>query len=190
MTIEVNNNCLDWEDISLDFRQSPDRPLLNPNLIKCQGNPILIDVSIPQTDALYDWSTGDNSSILAIEAPGTYDLIISNYCGLQELRFFIEEEDCSQSYAPNIFSPNNDGINDYFTIYGTDITIIESLKVFDRWGNLVFENNSFPASQPDKGWNGKTNGNKCTTGTYVWEASVVFKDEKTRLLKGPIQLHR
>jgi len=80
-------------------------------------------------------------------------------------------------YAPNVFSPNNDGNNDVFTIFPKrDIvaTIIE-YSIYDRWGNLVHD----PVNNADldtyAGWDGKMNGKDVATGVYVYyyEAELV-----------------
>jgi hypothetical protein len=55
-------------------------------------------------------------------------------------------------YSPNIFSPNNDGLNDYFTIYGrSNLTTINALRIFDRWGNMVFEDFNLTPGAPFSG---------------------------------------
>ena len=53
-------------------------------------------------------------------------------------------------YAPNAFSPNDDGDNDYFFLQCPDVAALQFLKVFDRWGNLVFETDPAGARKPSK----------------------------------------
>ena len=67
-------------------------------------------------------------------------------------------------YVPNAFSPNNDGYNEFFTGYGIGITYA-NLKVFDRWGKLMFESNDL-----SKGWDGtyQNYGDVCAEGVYVY----------------------
>jgi gliding motility-associated-like protein len=68
-------------------------------------------------------------------------------------------------YAPNIFTPNNDGLNDCFAITTNTTTDIVSyrISIYDRWGNQVFT--SFSA---DDCWDGTVNGKSCTEGVYVF----------------------
>lgn len=67
---------------------------------------------------------------------------------------------------PNAFSPNGDGINDYFyPLISRDITVKE-MKLFNRWGDIVYNNNAAP------GWDGKFTGVAQPIGTYVY--SIVF----------------
>ncbi|RYM36053.1 T9SS type B sorting domain-containing protein [Brumimicrobium glaciale] len=71
-------------------------------------------------------------------------------------------------YVPNTFTPDGDGINDYFSIEGGNITEFH-LQIFDRWGELIFESYDLNGV-----WNG-TYGNKiCQDGTYVWK--IVYED--------------
>ncbi len=67
-------------------------------------------------------------------------------------------------YAPNTFTPNNDGINDFFTLKGVGIEQA-TLYIFNRWGELLFETNDLT-----KGWDGTYQGQDVQSGVYVWKA--------------------
>lgn len=69
-------------------------------------------------------------------------------------------------YVPNAFSPNDDGINDGFSIYGDHIEISE-LKVFDRWGGLIWQSHSANTI-----WDGRAHGEVLGIGTYYWIAKL------------------
>ncbi|HEY3385415.1 MAG TPA: gliding motility-associated C-terminal domain-containing protein, partial [Saprospiraceae bacterium] len=61
-----------------------------------------------------------------------------------------------QTFIPNVFSPNGDGINDVFFIQTNDrITEVVSFRIFDRWGNVVFEDYHFLPNEPQHGWDGR-----------------------------------
>ena len=66
-------------------------------------------------------------------------------------------------YVPNVFSPNGDGLNDVFQGFAGCEILGYRLKVFDRWGMLVYE-----GDQPDEGWNGDFRGKKAGQGAYVY----------------------
>ncbi len=70
--------------------------------------------------------------------------------------------ECGQLKVPNIFTPNGDSFNDVFRPDGKGVADY-SLKIFDRWGNLVFE-----STQYNNGWNGKINNEPAATGTYYF----------------------
>lgn len=94
-------------------------------------------------------------------------------------------------FAPNIFSPNNDAKNDHFTLYGGKTVVeIKDLKVFDRWGELLFQSPKvYPASE-DAGWNGLFNGKQAAVGVYVFFAEVLYIDGHTEIIKGDVTLMR
>lgn len=89
---------------------------------------------------------------------------------------------------PNAFSPNGDGLNDVFEIkYGKDLTSLE-MKIFNRWGELIWSN----ATNMDM-WDGTQNGNPCEISTYFYMLKAVFGNgnyEDTRTRTGEIILIR
>jgi gliding motility-associated-like protein len=87
-------------------------------------------------------------------------------------------------YAPNIFSPNNDGINDVFRIYVKGVKKFD-LRIFDRWGENVFS-----TEDSEAGWNGSLNGKELPPGVYVYDVYVIFKDTDVLKKKGSITLVR
>lgn len=93
-------------------------------------------------------------------------------------------------YAPNAFSPNFDGFNDYFTIYSGDAVSLVTLKVFDRWGSLVFEQNSGLTNTYEVGWDGNVRGKTAAPGIYAWLAEVEFVDGVRKQFSGDVVLMR
>lgn len=92
-------------------------------------------------------------------------------------------------YAPNVFSPNDDGINDYFTLFGdSSVNQIEVLQIFDRWGNQVFTTTEIPVNEVTLGWDGKFKGKAMNPGVYVFYAEVSFVDGRRQTFKGDITL--
>jgi gliding motility-associated-like protein len=94
-------------------------------------------------------------------------------------------------YRPNIFSPNNDGINDIFYLSANQgIEQISAIYIFDRWGNKVFQNNNFLPGDIDAGWNGTLGGNVLLPGVYVYTAEVKMISGITRIIRGNVTLIR
>jgi len=79
-------------------------------------------------------------------------------------------------FAPNVFSPNDDGINDYFNLFGSSIANVNTIQVFDRWGNLVYSEDNVIPNDVNKGWDGTWNGEEMLPGVYVFYAEVVHDD--------------
>lgn len=94
-------------------------------------------------------------------------------------------------FAPNIFSPNGDGKNDNFTLFsGLAGKTIKSLRVFSRWGDLLYEGTNIPLNDDRFGWDGTANGEKLNTGVYAYFAEVSFIDGVVLIYEGDITLMR
>ncbi|MCB9285731.1 MAG: gliding motility-associated C-terminal domain-containing protein [Lewinellaceae bacterium] len=94
-------------------------------------------------------------------------------------------------YIPNVFSPNNDGQNDVFLIFGGDEAVeIKSFYIFNRWGEPMFELFNFPPNDPTYGWDGTHRGELMNGGVYVYMAEIEFVDGVVELFKGDVLLMR
>lgn len=92
-------------------------------------------------------------------------------------------------FIPNAFSPNNDGTNDRFTIFGGPAAeIMTSLRVFDRWGNLLFEGLNLPLGQENVGWDGMFRGKQLGVGVYTYMSEIKFIDGEVILYEGDITI--
>ncbi|MFT4023183.1 MAG: PKD domain-containing protein [Flavihumibacter sp.] len=93
-------------------------------------------------------------------------------------------------FVPNTFSPNNDGQNDLFYPRGTFLTRIQSMRIFNRWGELVFEKKNFSANDKSAGWDGKIRGMDAHMDTYVYIIEIVCENAQIVPLKGNVTLIR
>lgn len=147
------------------------------------------------TDVLYkidEEGTFQKSNIFDGLGIGTYTLFISD----QAECITITEEfeilvDCP-AFVPNAFSPNDDGINDFFTIYGQQdqISNIKVIKIFDRYGGLVFEAENIAPNVEMDGWDGTKNGEDLHSGVYVYYAEIEYLNTQTELISGEVALVR
>jgi hypothetical protein len=72
-----------------------------------------------------------------------------------------------------------------------DATIqVTYFRVYDRWGELVFESRDHAVNDPDVGWDGYFKGQLMDIGTFGWVAEVVFADGKVEVFKGNVVLVR
>jgi SprB repeat/CHU_C Type IX secretion signal domain/PKD domain len=95
-------------------------------------------------------------------------------------------------YAPNAFMPESsrEGGNDRFTLYGgLGSEQVRVLRIFDRWGALVFEQQDFPLNQPNLGWDGMVRG-KPAAGVFAFYAVVRFLDQSEEVIEGNITVVR
>ncbi len=96
-------------------------------------------------------------------------------------------------YIPNVFSPlNDDGINDIFHIFSDMKTVknISTFQVFDRWGELIFEDYDFMPDDPAHGWDGMFRGEPMNPAVFVYWAAVEFIDGEVIIFKGDVTLVR
>ncbi|MBL6871392.1 MAG: gliding motility-associated C-terminal domain-containing protein [Flavobacteriales bacterium] len=70
-------------------------------------------------------------------------------------------------YAPSAFSPDGDGINDFFSISGQSLSDFQ-IEVYNRWGQMVYKSKNISDN-----WNGKYNGKDLPPGTYVYKIKTI-----------------
>lgn len=93
-------------------------------------------------------------------------------------------------FVPNTFSPNGDGNNDVFYPRGKGIFSIRSFKVFNRWGDIVFEQMNMQANETGKGWSGLHKGQPAPQDVYVYVMDVVCENNVILNYKGNVALIR
>jgi gliding motility-associated-like protein len=96
---------------------------------------------------------------------------------------FVKAYEGPQYYVPNAFSPNGDGLNDVFRPIPVGIKSTQYFRVFNRWGELMFETKEWL-----KGWDGNFKGKKATAGTYTWMIRGTDKNGKTVEMQGTVIL--
>ena len=94
-------------------------------------------------------------------------------------------------FVPNAITPNFDGVNDFFYVFGNPaIRTVRVLKVFDRWGDHVFNNENFDVNDAQSGWDGTFRGKPVNPGVYVYYIEVEFVDDEVKILKGDVTVLR
>jgi gliding motility-associated-like protein len=95
-----------------------------------------------------------------------------------------------QVYQPNAITPNGDNINDYFKLYGSlAVAGIDQLKVFNRWGDLMYNGTNLPIEEDFAiGWDGTFNGVPLNPDVFTWVAEVRFIDDNVIVFKGTVTL--
>jgi gliding motility-associated-like protein len=88
-------------------------------------------------------------------------------------------------YVPNAFSPNGDGLNDIFRVIPVGISNTVYFRVFNRFGEVVFETNQWL-----KGWDGTFKGKPQPSGAYVWMVSGTDRNYKKVEMKGTVMVVR
>ncbi|WP_144264040.1 Ig-like domain-containing protein [Filimonas lacunae] len=86
-------------------------------------------------------------------------------------------------FIPNVFTPNNDGKNDYFTALSNNIATLE-MWIYSQWGELIYH------TQDRTGWNGMAGGQLQPVGVYVYIFKIKLLDGTTIDRKGSVSLVR
>ncbi len=158
---------------------------------------------IPEIESDYalqcNWSPRQALSCTDCKAPRafprqniTYEIFVidSNNC-LAEASTQVIIDKRRRVYIPNAFSPNGDGVNDFMGIY-TDAALqeIRYLRIFNRWGKLVYQKNNMPAGSLNQLWDGRQNAILMPLGTYIYSFEATFIDGESKVFSGEITLFR
>lgn len=103
----------------------------------------------------------------------------------------VQVDQTRKVFFPNIISADNDGINDVFMVYGAvpNVQLIRSLKIFDRWGAMVFERSDLLPGDESSGWNPLSAGGDYESGVFVYTAEVEFLDGTIAQYSGSFTLN-
>lgn len=149
----------------IQYSWTPDKNL------SCNDCPV--PIASPRENTAYKVTATD-----AYGCAGTGEVTVMVICN--DKNFFI----------PNTFSPNNDGANDYFFPRGSGIRGIQSLRIFNRWGEIVFERKNFPANSAASGWDGTFKGKPAISDVYIYTIEVICENAQVIPFQGNIMLLR
>lgn len=168
------------------------------------GNDILIDLGEPVTInpstnfpiTQFQWSPNREDCADNCLIPTFLPTVSSNYTlmATSELgclatdSIFIEVNPARKVFIPNAFSPNADGVNDFFSIY-TDIPNVQEIlqiSIYNRWGNLLFERHNLAVNQGDNLWDGRYQGQIVERGAYLYYANISYLDGVTEIISGTV----
>ncbi|RMF00623.1 MAG: PKD domain-containing protein, partial [Bacteroidetes bacterium] len=158
----------------------------------CPGDAINVDIPILNPPYIVNWSPFPPPDTIGVEDLDLSVTITDSLgCYSDEYRFFISSVSDSL-LVPNFFSPNGDMVNDEFRLFtemdprDPDQMIIESFKVFNRWGQLVYQ-----GSGPDARWDGQYNGKPAPSDVYIYQIVVnITKSGRKADLQGQVTLAR
>ena len=160
------------------------------------GESVDLEVLVDSDNALIEWNVDScqNCPILELTPLNTtgYQVNVLDTitgCSDSDVIWVYVSKD-RKVFIPNAFSPDGNGLNDYLTIFADNASIrsIPSLRVFNRWGDLVFEKEDMLPNVETEGWDGYFNNKKMQSGVYIYVAEIEFIDGETEVFKGDITL--
>lgn len=176
--------------VSVEYHKAPNFSLGNDTIVYEDSDYILSPNPMWVTGSLL-WSTGDTALTIAISEPGIYSLTINDAGCVSYDEVLVGFEGHRKLYIPNAFSPNDDGVNDIFKVYGDEaIQNIKSMSIFDRWGNQIYLQEDFIPTVNAKGWGGTFRGRVLESGVYLYAIVVEFTDGTTEIITGDVSLFR
>ena len=121
-----------------------------------------------------------------------YSVVVTDIYGCTastEVEFLVTE--AVDVYVPNVFNPAGDSpANRFFYPITTEAATVLVFSVYDRWGNLVYTNENFPANAPAEGWDGLFGNQAPVPGVYVYYMEVAFEGRPVEKIAGDITLIR
>ena len=160
------------EVMDITLYENPQIKLLNLDTIIFPGTPLLLDIEgdFEGVDTLF-WIRNDGTKIcqcqdtlLSNPLEGLYSFMIEGtFAKCYEPLNFSVEYVPSDLYIPSGFSPNGDGQNDKFEVFSSGVVLL-SLKIFDRWGGLVYSGEG-----PTISWDGTSSADPVQPGVYIYQ---------------------
>lgn len=134
----------------------------------------------------YNFFFNDNVLIANIaNQGGEYFVVATNSIGCSGRDSLYINNKCPWGiYVPKTFSPNGDGLNDRFEIFGSDFEILE-LQVFNRWGETIYVSNHLSDA-----WDGTYAGTTAPIGVYPWVLKFENKEGLTKTISGSVTITR
>jgi gliding motility-associated-like protein len=177
--------CIGTDTLIITERKLPPSDFLDADTLICSYSTIDL---VPGRDfSNYKWNTGASSRVIQAKTQGLYWLTVTdefNCRGTDSI--LVTTKDCLKGvFLPNAFSPNGDQKNDLFRAQVFGQLQKFELRIFNRFGQLIFE-----TKNPESGWNGTLNGMLQNTGTFFWTCTYQLIGERLEQQKGQLQLIR
>ena len=175
--------CSTAESFQITFIPNPTTEIRDTLL--CEGELFSLQATIAPQNITYEWNNGSTSTAINVSQTDYYNVTVSNSCGQFSDTAHIVFYDCDL-HAPNVFTPNADGANDYFQLIDYQGIKTFQCSIFNRWGNLMV---SF--DKPDFHWDGKNlKGNNAEDGVYFFVIQALTNGGKEIKKHGKIHLIR
>ncbi|MEO5997228.1 MAG: PKD domain-containing protein [Chitinophagaceae bacterium] len=163
------------------------------------GTGITIPITYSQNTKSYNWVPASGLSCGTCATPfanpkttTTYTVNVTDSNGCTNSSTFTITVVCNEKnyFVPNTFSPNGDGNNDIFFPRGNSINNVQSMRIFNRWGELIFAKRNFSANNPSEGWNGTHKGKNAPSDVYVYIVEFICENGSIIPFKGNVTLIR
>lgn len=200
LVVQDNDGCTAVETIEITAPFFPELTIEDLHTLALgESVPLVPVINMPQTSvASWEWLPADGLSCADCPDPiakpvkdQTYTLIIRDLNGCTaQAQTLLRVNTTRVLYPPNVISPNGDGKGDFFNLFGKGVEDITWLRIYDRWGNQLYDVEHLPINEEMQGWNGIFRGQPVNPGVFVWQAMVKFIDGVSELFSGDITVVR
>ena len=180
-----NEHCLLSDTFQVSLFQKVQLVDLGPDQVICEKDKLILHAG--STFTSYSWQNGNNDSLFHVDNSGNYSITVTDACGVTSSdTIHITISQCNNIFRmPSGFSPNDDHLNDVIKPVTQGKLEMYNFKVFNRWGQRVFE-----SKNPAIGWDGKINNTLQQAGAFAWYCDYKFYDEKELHSSGTFLLIR
>jgi len=130
-------------------------------------------------------------TVIGLEYSSYFEVFVTDAFGCRtqdQIQVLVEKP--RRVHVPTGFTPNGDFNNDRLIVHGQNSSKVLDFKVFDRWGEMVFQQKDFAFNDENTGWDGTFRGQPCDPGVYVWVLEVEYVDGVREVYKGNTTLIR
>jgi len=161
VTVTAAAGCQTEASIDIAFLPNPVFSVNDTSI--CTYKKQVVRLMAPPGFSQYAWNGQTGGQTFDVSSPQTVSLTVTDANGCQATQQIRVTEQCANVYIPNTFTPNGDGINDTWVIEGLDSDPTALVKVFTRYGSLVFESKGYGTP-----WNGEYQDKKLPAGVYYY----------------------
>ena len=185
----------EWDTLIPLQSPSPLIVELGDNIVIDLGDSVRLDAVVNQAIDTFTWNFPEISTMSPFVMPTeqtSYTIQVTNAsgCEAEDYVTIVVRKD-RNVYIPTAFSPNDDGFNDYFSIYSDQSVVnINEFRIFDRWGESLFFTENIQTNAESLGWNGTFKGRDMQPGVYIYFAEIEFFDGRIEIFKGDVTLVR
>jgi len=177
-TVTSNSGCQATASVDITFLPAPALNLSNASVCPYQKQPVTLVA--PSGYAGYSWNGLPGGNTFQVSSAQTVSLVVTDASGCTASQQIEISDSCPNLLIPNVFTPNNDGINETWVIEGVPENPDLHVMVFDRYGAKLYDNTGYATP-----WNGEYRGKKVPAGVFYYLITV---PSKNKTYSGPLTI--
>lgn len=203
LQVQDDNGCI-WDTTFMIQMPEAFELLAQDNVIIQVGDSVQLSSDYTNASGMpiFEWSSQEGVGLSCQICPNPmvaplettiYEVnaIDENGCAASDfIRVVVERN--AEVLVPTGFTPNGDGTNDLLYVHGKSKSIdeISLFQIYDRWGEMVYENRNFAINDLTVGWDGTLRNQDLPSGVFVWYLEVLFLDGQSKSYQGHTTLIR